>query len=176
MKKVFMEYQEALIYHAPLWNNEELDWIPSSFCGIPRSFYAIRKAPWNTKKRLWNIKKLLWNTLEATMEHQIFFMEYQEARRFFGPGANVRICKGFCTDLRNHSGSIFGPKNNHMLQKTHSQIDAQKWRKVKLTKPRLGVNSIKWHEKGSSGSPKAHENGTKLMPKRPKIHQNDARE
>ena len=45
-----------------------------------------------------------------------------------------------------------------------------------LTKPRPGVNSIKWHEKGSPGSPKAHENGTKLMPKRRKIHLNDARE
>ena len=114
--------------------------------------------------------KLLWNTQEATMEHQIFFMEYQEARRFFGPGANVRICKGFCTDLRNHSGSIFGPKNGHMLQKTHSQIDAQNMKKSYANQAKAG-RAIKWHEKGSPGSPKAHENGAKLMPKRPKIHE-----
>ena len=44
-----------------------------------------------------------------------------------------------------------------------------------LTRPMSGANAIKWYQKGSPRSPKAHKNGTKLMPKRPKIHQNDAR-
>ena len=61
-KTVFMEYQEALMYHGPLWNHKKLGWIPSSFRGIPRSFYAIRNAPWNTKTRLWNTKYFLWYT------------------------------------------------------------------------------------------------------------------
>ena len=40
---------------------------------------------------------------------------------------------------------------------------------------RPGANAMRWHQKGSPRSPKAHDNGTKLMPKRPKIHLNDAR-
>ena len=96
------------------------------------------------------------------MEHQIFFMEYQEATRFFGPGANVRICKGFCTDLRNHSGSIFGPKNGHMLQKTHSQIDAQKMKKSHANQAKAG-------RKCRQMAPKREPAVTQCVPKRYQI-------
>ena len=75
----------------------------------------------------------------------------------------------------NHFGSIFGPETNMVLQKTHSKSMPKKRGKVMLTRPMSGANAIKWYQKGSPRSPKAHKNGTKLMPKRPKIHQNDAR-
>ena len=74
----------------------------------------------------------------------------------------------------NHFGSIFGPETD-VLQKTHSKSMPKKRGEVMLTRPMSGANAIKWHQKGSPRSPKAHENGTKLMPKRPKIHQNVAR-
>ena len=89
------------------------------------------------------------------------------------PGANVCIFKRFWTDLGYHFGPIFGPKNYHMLQESAFEIDSQRWRKVMLTRPRPGANSIKWYQKGSPRSPKTHQKGTQLMPKRPKIHQND---
>ena len=75
----------------------------------------------------------------------------------------------------NHFGSIFGPETDNVLQKTHSKSMPKKRGKVMLTRPMSGANAIKWHQKGSPRSPKAHENGTKWMPKRPKIHLNDAR-
>ena len=75
----------------------------------------------------------------------------------------------------NNFGSIFGPETDNVLQKTHSKSMPKKRGKVMQTRPMSGANSTKWHQKGSPRSPKAHKNGTKLMPKRPKIHQNDAR-
>ena len=73
----------------------------------------------------------------------------------------------------NHFGSIFGPETNNVLQKTHSKSMPKKRRKVMLTRPMSGANAIKWYQKGSPRSPKTHQKATQLMPKRPKIHQND---